>query len=91
MTDQDVTISQLILQIDRIVRHEFSAAQSRGRIALEEGSVLQQVDLAAYPKGDCHMSYTTIRRFWGEVLGIPISRSQWVHGIQKASAAFEEP
>jgi hypothetical protein len=24
--------------------------------------------LAAYQKGDCHMSYTTIRRFWGEVL-----------------------
>jgi transposase len=47
--------------------------------------------LAAYQKGDGHMSYTTIRRFWAEVLGIPISRSQLVNVIQKASAAFEEP
>jgi transposase len=47
--------------------------------------------LAAYQKGDCHMSYSTIQRFWNEVLGIPISRSQLVNVIQKASAAFAEP
>jgi transposase len=47
--------------------------------------------LAAYQKGDGHMSYTTIRRFWNEVLGIPISRSQLVNVIQKASAAFATP
>jgi len=47
--------------------------------------------LAAYQKGDCHMSYSTIRRFWNEVLGIPISRSQLVNVIQKASAAFAAP
>ncbi|MEN6577769.1 MAG: IS66 family transposase [Phycisphaerales bacterium] len=47
--------------------------------------------LAAYQKGDCHMSYTTIQRFWGEVLGLAISRSQLVNVVQKVSAAFEEP
>jgi transposase len=47
--------------------------------------------LAAYQKGDCHMSYTTIQRFWNDVLGIPISRAQLVNVIQKASAAFAEP
>jgi len=47
--------------------------------------------LAAYQKGDCHMSYSTIQRFWNEVLGIPISRSQLVKIVQKASAAFETP
>jgi transposase len=47
--------------------------------------------LTAYQKGDCHMSYTTIRRFWGEVLGLAISRSQLVNVVQKVSAAFEEP
>ena len=47
--------------------------------------------LAAYQKGDCHMSYTTIQRFWNEVLGIPICRSQLANVIQKASAAFAEP
>lgn len=43
--------------------------------------------LAAYQKGDCHMSYSTIRRFWNEVLGVPISRSQLVNVVQKTSAA----
>jgi transposase len=47
--------------------------------------------LAAYQKGDCHMSYTTIQRFWNDVLGIPISRAQLVNVIQKTSAAFAEP
>jgi transposase len=47
--------------------------------------------LAAYQKGACHMSYTTIERFWEEVLEIPISRSQLVNVIQKASAAFAQP
>jgi transposase len=47
--------------------------------------------LAAYQKGDCHMSYTTIQRFWNDVLGIPISRAQLVNVLQKASAAFAEP
>jgi transposase len=47
--------------------------------------------LAAYQKGDCHMSYSTIQRFWNEVLGIPISRAQLVNVIQKASAAFATP
>lgn len=47
--------------------------------------------LAAYQKGDGHMSYSTIQRFWNEVLGIPISRGQLANVIQKASAAFAEP
>ncbi len=47
--------------------------------------------LAAYQKGDGHMSYSTIQRFWNEVLGIPISRGQLVNVVQKASAAFETP
>ena len=47
--------------------------------------------LAAYQKGDGPMSYTTIQRFWNDVLGIPISRAQLVNVIQKASAAFAEP
>jgi transposase len=47
--------------------------------------------LAAYQKGDCHMSYSTIQRFWNDVLKVPISRSQLVNVIQKASAAFASP
>lgn len=37
------------------------------------------------------MSCSTIQRFWNDVLGIPISRSQVVNVVQKASAAFAEP
>jgi transposase len=47
--------------------------------------------LATYQKGACHMSYTTIQRFWQEVLALPLSRSQLVNVIQKASAAFASP
>jgi transposase len=47
--------------------------------------------LAAYQKGAGHMSYSTIRRFWDEVLGLSISRSQLANVIQKASAAFAGP
>jgi len=47
--------------------------------------------LAAYQKGDGHMSYSTIQRFWNEVLGIPISRGQLVNVVQKVSAAFATP
>jgi transposase len=47
--------------------------------------------LAAYQKGACHMSYTTIQRFWDEILGIPISRSQLVNVLQKVSVAFATP
>jgi len=47
--------------------------------------------LAAYQKGDGHMSYSTLQRFWEEVLGIPISRGQLVNVVQKASVAFAIP
>jgi len=115
---------------------ELAPEQAQGLIPLEEWFVLQQVDLveklyrvteyrarkyldprtgritiaplpvgvkaaglvgpklsalAAYPKGDGPLSYSTIQRFWNEILGIAISRAQLVNVIQKASAAFAEP
>jgi transposase len=47
--------------------------------------------LAAYQKGDGHMSYSTIQRFWNEVLGMAISRAQLVNVVQKTSSAFATP
>lgn len=47
--------------------------------------------LAAYQKGDCHMSYSTIQRFWNDVLGIPISRSQVVNVVQKPRPPSPSP
>ncbi|MCU0915689.1 MAG: DUF6444 domain-containing protein [Planctomycetes bacterium] len=123
-------------QIDRTIHHELSPVRSCGLVPLEAWSVLPPVELAerlypviehrarkyldprtgriviaplprgvqaaglvgprltalaAYQKGDGHVSYTTIRRFREEVLGLPISRSQLVNVVQKVAAAFETP
>jgi len=43
----------------------------------------------AYMKGACHCSFSTIRKFLRDVVGITISRGQLSKLIQKASAAFE--
>ena len=43
----------------------------------------------AYMKGACHCSFSTIRKFLRDVVGVTISRGQLSKLIQKASAAFE--
>lgn len=153
MADKDVTISQLVQQIDLlnrriggqkghprheripfapddigpIIPYELSPQQAKGLIPLDEWFVLQQVDLiakpylvtkhrarkyqdprtgriviaplpvavkaaglvgpklsalAAYQKGDCHMSYSTIQRFRSEVLGIESTNNQTERAIR---------
>ena len=44
----------------------------------------------AYMKGACHCSFSTIRKFLRDVVGITISRGQLSKLIQKASASFEQ-
>ena len=44
----------------------------------------------AYMKGGCHCSFSTIRKFLRDVVGITVSRGQLSKLIQKASAAFEQ-
>ena len=44
----------------------------------------------AYMKGACHCSFSTIRKFLRDVIGVTISRGQLSKVIQKASAAFEQ-
>jgi transposase len=44
--------------------------------------------LLAFQKGACHMSYTSIRTFLGDVFGLPLSTGQIAKIIQKASAAL---
>ena len=41
-----------------------------------------------YRKGVCHASFSTLRRFFREVLKIPLSRGQLAKGIGKVSAAL---
>lgn len=44
--------------------------------------------LLAFQKGACHMSYSSIRTFLGDVLGLELSTGQIAKIIQKASAAL---
>ena len=45
----------------------------------------------AYLKGGCHASFSTIRKFVRDVLGVRISRGQLAKVIAKVSAALAEP
>jgi transposase len=45
--------------------------------------------LVGYLKGVCHASFSTIRKFFRDVLKIPISRGQLAKVIRKVSAALE--
>lgn len=45
----------------------------------------------ALQKAACHMSYTTIQRFWRDLAGLDLSRGQLAKIVQKASAAIQRP
>jgi len=47
--------------------------------------------LIAYLKGFCHASYSTIRTFLTDVVGLTISRGQLKKVIRKVSLALDEP
>jgi transposase len=47
--------------------------------------------LIAYLKGGCHASYSTIRKFVRDVIGLTISRGQLAKIIGKVSRALERP
>jgi transposase len=47
--------------------------------------------LIAYLKGFCHASYSTVRQFLRDVVGVTLSRGQLKKIIGKVSAALEQP
>jgi transposase len=47
--------------------------------------------LIAYLKGVCHASYSTVRKFLRDVVGVTISRGQLANVITKVSAALDAP
>ena len=59
---------------------------------IEKGQLIgpRLTAIIAYMKGACHCSFSTIRKFLRDVVGITISRGQLSKLIQKASAAFEQ-
>jgi transposase len=47
--------------------------------------------LVGFLKGPCHMSFSTIRKFFRDVVGVKISRGQLAKLVQKVSSSLEEP
>src|SRR3954469_8021020 len=47
--------------------------------------------LIAYLKGACHASYSTVRKFLRDVVGVTISRGELARVIAKVSQALERP
>jgi transposase len=47
--------------------------------------------LIAYLKGVCHASYSTVRKFLRDVVGVKISRGQLAKVLTKVSAALAQP
>lgn len=60
---------------------------------IAEGGLLgpQLTALVAYLKGVCHASFSTIRRFFRDVLQLSISRGYLVKVIGKVTRALEQP
>src|SRR5262249_7274314 len=65
-----------------------------GRLPLpvQRGGLLgpRLTTLVAYLKGVCHASYSTVRKFLRDVLGLTISRGQLAKVIAKVSDALEQ-
>jgi transposase len=60
---------------------------------VEKGGLLgpQLTALVAYLKGVCHASYSTVRKFLRDVVGVMISRGQLAKVVAKVSAALQRP
>jgi transposase len=62
-------------------------------IGIERGGLVgpRLTTLIAYLKGVCHASYSTVRKFIRDVVGLTISRGQLANIIAKVSEALERP
>jgi len=60
--------------------------------AMEIGGLVgpRLTTLIAYMKGVCHASYSTIRKFLRDIVGVTLSRGQLAKVIGKVTAALEE-
>src|SRR6478672_7455929 len=62
-------------------------------IGIERGGLVgpRLTTVIAYLKGVCHASYSTVRKFIRDVVGLTISRGQLANIIAKVSEALEHP
>ena len=70
-----------------------SSSRPRSRSAIERGGLVgpRLTTLIAYLKGVCHASFSTVRKFLRDVVGVTISRGQLAKIIGKVSRALERP
>ena len=96
---QQLDIEQTPLHIEQHTCPEYwcSHCQQAYKAALpghiEKGGLVgpRLTTLIAYFKGACHASFSTIRKFLLDVVGVTISRGQLAKVIGKVSAALERP
>ncbi len=62
-------------------------------VGIERGGLVgpRLTTLIAYLKGVCHASFSTVRKFVRDVVGLTISRGQLANIIAKVSEALEQP
>jgi transposase len=96
---QQVDLVGLPLRVEEHRRHEgfchrCGTAHRPGLpTPMQQGGLLgpRLATLIAYLKGVCHASFSTVRKFLKDVVGLTISRGQLAKVIAKVSAALEQP
>src|SRR6516164_6574526 len=96
---QQVEIAKPPLTIEQHTSPEFwcvrcqKAYKAPPPSAIEKGGLVgpQLTALIAYFKGACHASYSTVRKFLRDVVGLSISRGQLARVIAKISEALDRP
>ncbi len=70
-----------------------SSSRPRSPSAIERGGLVgpRLTTVIAYLKGVCHASFSTVRKFLRDVVGLTISRGQLAKIIAKVSRALEQP
>jgi transposase len=96
---QQVDIKDVPLEIQEHRGHPGWCSRCRKQfeaplpIGIERGGLVgpRLTTVIAYLKGVCHASYSTVRKFLRDVVGVTISRGQLANIIAKVSAALERP
>ncbi len=96
---QQVDILQMPLTIEQHTRPEFWCDHCQKPclaplpLAIERGGLIgpQLTALIAFMKGSCHASYSTIRTFLRDIVGVTVARSTLANTIDKVSQALDGP
>jgi transposase len=96
---EQVDVTERPLYIERHRQHESYCPccdkSFRGVLPphIEQGGLLgpNLTALVAYLKGVCHASYSTVRKFLRDVVGVRVSRGYLVKVIAKVSVALQTP